>query len=77
MATENPTGNRARLEAHRHAELVESLWRVSTGIEALYQQGERRLKATTALEAKVESALRYFIEAWQSVRPRRKTGGRP
>jgi hypothetical protein len=55
-----------------HAELVEALWRISTGIEALYQQRERRLKATTAVEAKVEGALKYFIEAWQSVRPRRR-----
>jgi hypothetical protein len=59
------------LSARRRAEIVESLWRISVGVEALHQQGERRLRATSSLEAKVESALQYFVRAWQGVRGER------
>jgi hypothetical protein len=81
MPAQQPTSDPATIEARRHAELIESLWRISTGIEALYQLQDRQLRAVTSLEARIEAALRYFIEALQAVWPQRrraprKTGGR-
>jgi hypothetical protein len=68
----NPRGktrlSAADLAHRRHAEICEALWRISTGLAALYQQGERRLKASTALESRVEGALQYFVRAWQATR---------
>jgi hypothetical protein len=59
---------RRTIAEYRHNETIEALRRINAGIELLHQQGERRLKATASLEAKVEAALQYFIRAWQSVR---------
>jgi len=59
---------RRTIQDRRHAELVESLWRISVGVEALYQQGERLLKAQTAAEARHDAQLRYLIQCWQEVR---------
>jgi hypothetical protein len=64
MATDKDTIDRAHLEAQRHAELCEGLWRISTALEASYQLQERQLRAMTSLEARIEGALQYFIRAW-------------
>jgi hypothetical protein len=73
--TGKPTLTQKDLAARRHGEICEGLWRVSTALEAIYQQGERRLKATSSLEAKVESALLYFVKAWQSAAGEGKARG--
>lgn len=56
------------LAGRRHAELIESLWRLNVGLEALYQLGERQLKAFASAEQKLETGLAFFIEAWQGTR---------
>ena len=63
-----PDPGHVTLDEHRHNELVEQLRRIGLGIEALHQQGERRLRASASLEAKLESLLTYLVRCWQAVR---------
>jgi hypothetical protein len=83
MPAQERTSDPATIEARRHAELIEALWRIQTALEASYQLADRQLRAVNGLEARLEAALRYLVEVLQSVwppqrrRPPRKTGGRP
>ena len=65
MAERTP---RALIEEHRHAEIVEQLRRINTGLEALHLLTERQIGAMANLGAKVEAALQYFVRAWQATR---------
>jgi hypothetical protein len=56
----------ADLARRRHAEMIESLWRISVGIEALHQSSERQTKVLAGLDARLDSILRWLIQAWQA-----------
>jgi len=58
--------------AHRHAEIVEALWRISTGIEALNRTSEQISRQLADVVARTEAALQYVIRAWQEVGGRAK-----
>jgi hypothetical protein len=49
-----------------HAELVEQLRRISTGIEVIVGQNDRMLDQLREITARFEAALKYGIQAWQA-----------
>jgi hypothetical protein len=65
--------------APRGAELVESLWRISTGIEALNIAADRQSRIAAEGNAKLEGMLKYLAQTWQQLRellpPLRHQGG--
>jgi hypothetical protein len=74
MATDQGSGdpsprNPELVAAHRHAEIVEALWRIGTGIEALNRTQEQISRQLADVVARVESALQYVVRAWQATQP--------
>ena len=58
MADSKPTRTHRDVQAHRHAEITEALWRIGIGIEA----------ANRALE-RIDAALQLLVRSWQAAQP--------
>jgi hypothetical protein len=67
-----PDPHAITIEERRHNEILEKLHRLAVGLELLNETAERQLKAFASAESKLESGLRFFIEAWQQRRAPRK-----
>jgi hypothetical protein len=51
-----------------HAELLERLERIAVGLEALNLTADRQSRLLAEVSARVDAALRYFIQAWKQLR---------
>jgi hypothetical protein len=60
---------RTTLAERRHAEIVEQLRRVNTGIEVLNQTQQQISRQIADVVARTESALQYVVRAWQATQP--------
>jgi hypothetical protein len=50
-------------DERRHQELLEALARINLGLESLNAAADRQSQLLADISAKIEAALRYFVEA--------------
>jgi hypothetical protein len=58
---------RETITERRHAEIVEQLRRVNTGIENLNLTNQQISRQLADVVARTEAALQYVVRAWQAV----------